>query len=329
MAKKAELVPTEQSDLQFIKDAGAGVLSFWKQATAFFKKADDLEARSREVLDLAKAITAPANGVDDENLQKFIRRIAVGKTTVVAHWDGSDTEPGITKILHRIHRRITARRDVAVKLLDEAATIGNKLHNAYTAEANRRAELERQRLQAIEDQRAQVERDKELAKLERQALLAEETSADLSARELRFVEEYRLDKNAPRAARIAGYKQPDAQALRLIQSPKVIEAIAQLDKADAATKQAAAIRQAPLAATVVDVKADIVKAPGAKDRTTRTCEVFDEQALIAAVIAGHHAIPLDILCIDQVKANQYARDFGKAVVDRWPGARVISDTKVV
>lgn len=265
MAKKTtELVPVEQTDLDFIKEVGTGVLGFWKAATAFFKKADDLEARSTEVLALAKQLKPPTNGEEDENIQKFTKRVGVGKTTVTAHWDGSDLEPGITKILYRISRRLTARRDKALGILAEAATIGNKLHNDYVAEAKRKAAAETARLQKIEDDRARAERDKELAELNK--------------------------------------------------------------RTKAGREQAAALKAAPLQATIVDVKPDIVQAAGTIDRTTKKGEILDEAKFIAAVFAGE--IPRDTLMIDLVRVNEYARSIPDAV-NRWPGARVVKDTKVV
>jgi hypothetical protein len=267
MAKKtAELVPTDQTDLDFIKGVGVGVVGFLKQAAAFFKRANDLEARAKEVHALATTLKAPTNGEEDEEIQKFIKRVAVGKVTVSGHWDGTDLAPGITKIIYRVHRRLTARRDVAIKFLDDSATIGNKLHNAYVAEAKRKADAERERLQKIEDDRARKQREEELVALNK--------------------------------------------------------------RTKAGREQAAALKEAPLDVTVVDVKPDVVKAAGAVDRTTRKGEVLDAEKFIAAVFEGSLGIPRDVLCIDEVKLNQYARNM-EAAVNRWPGVRVVRDTKVV
>jgi hypothetical protein len=46
-----------------------------------------------------------------------------------------------------------------------------------------------------------------------------------------------------------------------------------------------------------------------------------------AVIGGKHGIPPDVLMVNQARLNDYARDLGD-VINRWPGVRFDSDTKL-
>jgi hypothetical protein len=324
----ADLVPVEpETDLAFVQEAGAAVVAFLKRATDFFKRADALEKTAGDVLALAKTLKQPTTGDEDVELQKFIKRVAVGQQTVTGHWDGSDREPGITRLLYRLHRRATQKRDVAIVSLKGAADIGNRLHTGYTTKAREDAERERQRLQAIEDAKAQQQRADELAELERQALAREADSDALSDREQVFVDEYVAKQNGAQAAARAGYKDPSAQALRLLKSAKVLAAIKSKQEAIALREQAAAVAAAPVEAVQVQVEADIAKAPGAKDVTRWKAKVVDEAAFIAAVFEGKLGIPRDVLCIDVVKLNQYARDLHQ-VMNRWPGVKAVDDTKV-
>src|SRR5437773_4581794 len=73
--------------------------------------------------------------------------------------------------------------------------------------------------------------------------------------------------------------------------------------------QAAALRNERLVVDVPEVAMNVTRAAGTtSDRTTWSGELLDEQALINAILEGSdHSIPFDLLRIDTVKLNQYAR----------------------
>ncbi len=325
----AELVPAEpETDLAFVQEAGSAVVAFLKGAAAFLTRANSLEDRAREVKALALTLKPSTNSTEDESVQAFIKRCNVGKKTIEGHWDGTDAEPGISRILHRLHRRVTNKRDIGGKLLDEAAAIGNKLHNDYLAKAERDAEEKRRREQAIEDERARKARADELAELERIALEKEAESDELSEREQGFVARVAVNYHPTVAAREVGYKNPEQKGAQLLTYSKIADAIQATREANALREQAAAKAQAPLEVATVEVEPDVIQAAGTQDRKTWRAKVTDEQAFIGAVFAGEHKIPRDVLCIDLVKLNQYARDL-RTVINRWPGVEAVSSNKVV
>jgi hypothetical protein len=169
----AELVEQKDDDLSFTLQAGSAVVAFLKTAAEFFTRAKKLEDTAIEVLKFGKSLTAPTSGEEDVEVQKFITRCNTGAKTVDAHWDGTEQAPGITRILYRLHRRATQRRDVAVKALKEAAEIGNRLHNGWTAKERERVERENRERQRLADEKAREDRERELAALERERVKAE------------------------------------------------------------------------------------------------------------------------------------------------------------
>ncbi len=325
----AEVVPAAQeTDLSFTLQAGAAVVAFLKQATEFFGRADKIEKTALDVLAFAKTVKAPTSGDEDVEVQKLVKRIGVGIKTAEGHWDGTDQDPGITRILFRLHRRSTNKRDIAIKALKEAESIGNRLHNGWTAAEQRRVDEENARRQREADAKAERDRLAELAELERKAIAAEDKSPELSAREERFVDEYVSKANAAEAARLAGFADPSKRATILLQSKKVQKAIELKRTAIALREQKEAIAAAPIVpAEIVEEKPDIQAASGAHDVTRWKAKLENEEAFIAAVFEGKLGIPRDVLCVDVTKLNQYARDL-KTAINRWPGVKAVSDTKV-
>ena len=322
----AALVETKETDLSFTLSAGAAVVAFLKQATAFFGRADKIEQTAIDVLVHAKTLVAPKSGDDDVKLQTFITRCNTGVKTAEGHWDGSDQVPGITRTLYRLHRRATSKRDVSVKALKDAAEIGNRLHNGWTATEKRRVDELNAAKQREADAAAERDRQAELDHLEALAVKAEDKSPDLSEREQKFVDAY-VNRNyeASVAAREAGFK---VLGSTLLAKAKIQKAVELARKAKALREQRDAIAAAPLvSAAIVEEVADIQSASGAHDVTRWKAKLTDEAAFIAAVFAGKVGIPRDVLCIDVTKLNQYARDL-KTAIDRWPGVCAVSDTKV-
>ena len=83
-------------------------------------------------------------------------------------------------------------------------------------------------------------RDAVLAQMEAHALEVEQSTADLSAREDRFVELVVRTNNGVTAARDAGYRNPDSAAVKLLGTQKILDAIEARRTAEAIRVQAAA-----------------------------------------------------------------------------------------
>jgi hypothetical protein len=89
------------------------------------------------------------------------------------------------------------------------------------------------------------------------------------------------------------------------------------------------VKEQPLnVGPVQEVKPDIARAAGAVDRTTWSAEILDEVAAVDAIIGGKHGMPRDLLMINPIKANEYARSLHKRM-DLWPGMRARRKTGVV
>jgi hypothetical protein len=303
-----------ETDLSFALATGKVVVDFLKRAALFFQRGDELEVAGQEALGKAKTLAVPENKAHQESLQAFIRSTnAAGKQTT-EHW------AQIASPLHQLHKRVVARRERALGYFNEAVNVGNRLHNQYVEAEQRRAREEQARQQREADERAKAERDRELGKLEEEAQAREAASDDLSERERTFVRLFVLTGNAAKSATAAGFK---LSASTLLAKPKIQQAVEALRAADAIRHQAAAIAAAPVESEAVEVQADVV---GHGDRTTWKADVFDREALIAAVFAGQ--VPRDVLTIDEVRLNGYAREL-KTLLRRWPGVRAVSTTKVV
>jgi hypothetical protein len=313
-------------DQQLVSTDSASLRSFLGGLTAFFTKAGELERAAKERLDMARQLKAPTDAASDEKIQHFIRDAKAEIKVVEDHWT-------ITAVVHTLHRKLTAARNrvtskdakgLPVGMLDEAAAIAQKLHNRYVEDEQRRAKQEEDRLREEAEARARQDRENELARLEAQALALESTNPDLSERETTFTSRVAAGSNASDAARIAGYKDPDTQAVRLLKTPKIVSAIEGLRAAANLRKQATATKAMPVQVETTTVRPNITKAAGATDRTTHGAEVFDTDALIVAVLdpmmRTRLGIPADIVSINESKVNEYGGSL-KELINTWPGVR--------
>lgn len=313
--KEPEIV--ESGELALATSEGSALEKFVGGLRAFFTDALQLEAAARQTLGRAKQWKAPTSKEEDQVLVDRVRQANADKATIEKHWQ-------ITQVVHRFHRRLTAARDRGIGPLEEAVEIGNKLHNGYAEVERRRARDEEDRLRREAEERARKLREKELADLEKEAVAAEEASQDLSERERRWLGEwFRNGGNATAAARFAGFQDPIATAARLTTSPKIRTAIEAQRTADALASQLEAKKAAPLAVKSAKVEAEVASG----DASRWSCEVLDESALVAAVIGGKHGIPWDVLTVNQVKLNDYARGMHEQL-DRWPGVRAHKKTTI-
>lgn len=334
MAKKADVrtkaLTTKQpevldavtaEEVKLVVSIGTAIAQFAKDALAFFTTAKAIELDALETLARMKARPAPATAEEDEALQLEIQNCNRGKKTATEHWHQ------ITSVVFQFHRRLTGRRDVAVKAYDEGANIGNVRHNKFADEARRAAEVEQNRIRQEAEDKARADRDRELDALEAKALELEGKTEELSDREQVYVNAV-VDGFAPlAAAKRAGYKDPGAVALRLQVNEKLKAAIEAVLSARRLRAQQTAAKAMPLDVEVEQVKPDLVRAVGAKDVTRYSAEFTDEAAFIVAVFEGKHGIPRDVLVIDHARVNQYARDM-EELINKWPGVRAKRTTKV-
>lgn len=321
MAKKqtrqtadVEVLPAvDDAALEPVHSDGRLVLGFLGNLTSFFRDATALETKAKDMLAEAKRFTVPAvDDIDgDAALQTFIKSASSVKKEVETHW-------GITSTIHGLHRKLTGARDRAVSPLTEAQNLAQQHHNAFAERARRIAAEEQRRINREAELAAQRERDEELARMEAAAIAAEEQSETLSDRELRFVELVYRGSAPYAAAKTVGYKTPETVASRLMESAKVKAALEGKRQAEAIREQATAVRETPVQATAQRVTTQVARV--GSDRVTHSAEVVDARLLIEAVIGGKHGIPVDVLKVDEVKLNEYARSM-EGLIDRWPGAR--------
>jgi hypothetical protein len=321
-------------DQQLVTTDGDKLREFLGGLSTFFKRAGELERAAKERLDRARQLTAPTDAASDEKLQVFIRETKTEITTAEEHWT-------ITAVVHNLHRRLTSARGrttgkdskgIPIGMLDQAGAIAQTLHNRYVEDAKRKAREEEDRLRREAEERARQDRERELARLEEEAVKAEAASADLSERETSFTKLVAAGGNSSDAARTVGYKDPDAQAARLLKAPKIVAAIESLRQAANLRKQAAATAAMPVEVEKVEVRPDITRAAGSYDLTTWSGEVFDEDALVAAVLDPRTratlGIPSDIVTIKATKINEYAGSM-QELINKWPGVRAVKKTTTV
>lgn len=325
-------VQPENPELTLARQEGNSLAAFVGGIVQFFAQAQDLEKRARQELDLARTWTVPTSKEEDERLCGLIRQNTIEKKDIEARWE-------ITTIVHRFHKRLTAHRNRAVELREEVSTIGNRLHNRYAEEEKRRAREEEERQRREAEERARLDRERELAELERKALEAESASPELSEREQTFVDFY-LRGSAPHAAaKLAGYRNPDAQALKLLDTPKIKAAIEAARQAIEIRRQATARKAAPI---VVEDTVDVKPQVDEGDRSTWSATVFDEEAFIVALLdpmtrtrCGAGDLAVDTLKWALATSKGSLPPLNKLAVaiheqvDRIPGVRHKKTTRVV
>lgn len=311
-------------DERLVGQDGGIVMQFLTGLTQFFTKATALELDAKNTLARARTMQVPQNVDEDETVQRFVKQTTVDKKAIEEHWK-------ITSVVHQIHRRLTARRDIGAKALEEANTLGNRLHNGYVDGERRRAAAEQDRLRREAEADASRRRDEEVARMEAEALKAEEASSDLSAREQAFVAAYTgpvCRGNGEGAAQRAGYKDPFKAAARLLSQPKILAAINAAEHAAAIRQQADARKAEPLDVQVEPVRPNISTAAGGHDRTTHGYEILDANLFIEAFRSGKYGIPVECVQPAPKGLGELARSLRERL-NSIPGVRYVSTTKVV
>ena len=318
----------QDEHLELVRSLEGGITTFFLGAGQFFTLARQFRMDAKGVLARAQALTIPT----DDDGAKTVQRVVIDSNNVkkgnAEHW-----EP-ITKMFHKVHRLMTSGRGEADIDADSSARIGNRLHSDYIAEKERKARLEQQRLDAIARANAQREQEAIERRLEEERLRLEDQSPDLSDREHQFVAAYDRHGDSVRAERESGY-QP-GHGVKLLARVKIQSALDLLVKKREVAQQQAAAKAAPVqSVAVAPVRPSTAFAVGAGSRKQRGAQVFDESALIEAILAqcvtppadGVPIIPTDVLTIRHPKVNEYARSLGRAV-NSWPGVRYTEESKV-
>jgi len=314
---------TNSEEYALVSSAGAAIASFLGGLPAFFTRAKELETRAFETLTTAQTMKAPTSSPEDEEIQRLIRRAAADKREVIEHWT-------ITATVSKFHKSLTGRRGKAEDALDSASAQLNGLHNRYVEEARRKAAIEQERIRQEAEAKARADQEAALAKAEADAVAREEASADLSERELTFVDLVFATGDGQRSAQRAGYKNPLAASARLLSLAKIQKAIQGKREAAAIRQQAAADAKtaAAMPVEVPIIAPDVTKADGAHERTTHAAELLDEAALVRAILTGNLGIPTDLLRIDTTLLNDYARQLHERI-NRWPGVVYRKTTRVI
>lgn len=322
-AVEPEIIDVPESpEVALILQEQPAIVGWFNGLRQFFHTATELETDARSALAQAQTLMRPTTSQQATQMADLARTYKAGEKRIEGHWDQ------ITSIFHGLHKRGVAKRKTGTDCYARAYEIANGHVNVFNENERRRVIEENNRLRREAEERARQDRELELQALEEQAVAAEAASADLSDREREFVRLFTsvsgsTANNGPAAARVAGYKKPENESLRLLKSPKIQAAIQAVYDGRAARQQADAVRQQPVIVEHVTVQADTTGG----DRTTWSCDVYDEQATIAAALAGDPDL-IGLLAIDRVKANKLAqRDHER--IDLKPGLRHIRKTRIV
>jgi hypothetical protein len=250
---------------------------------------------------------------------EFVRGAKQLKRAIEDHWSR------ITRSIDDLKRNMLTLKQQDLAPVEDALIRAGLVALTYeNAERERqRVELERQRQE--NEARARREREAETARLEAQALEAEESSADLSAREQAFVMAYVSGIGARGDARVAaeraGYKDADKQAARLLATEKIQKAIFAKRQAIELREQAAAQQAKPLDVVAPKVESNLGKAAGVSTRLTYSGECLDFDALFDAVAAGR--APRSVLMVNGPELNAEARSLKESFEQAFPGCRLV------
>lgn len=242
------------------------------------------------------------------------------KREIEAHYDA------IKKPLNTARNTVLQMERDHLAPIEQAITVLERTATSYLREQERiereAAETARRKAEDAERKR----REAEQAEAERRAEALEAASENLSAREQRFVQllvamKDRTIKAVVMAAKLAGYKDPEASGRRLIGSQKVNDAIEAADKAAAIRREAEAKKAAPMVVETTPVESQIGKVAGTSNRTYYGCGDVDLRALILAaaenIKTGDGTMVL-ALQPDTVYLNEQARSLKEMFPRVWP-----------
>jgi len=324
----AEVVASETQERELITTEAGKFSEFIRGFVPFMQKAGELERKAKERLDIARQLKTkpPKTETDDVKVQTELRAGKLERKVVDETW-------AITGVLSRLHKQTVAGRERAGGMLDEATAITQQLHNDWTREQQRVAREEEDRRRRVAEEHARKDREKEVARIEEEALRVEAASPDISEREEAFVHgQIALGLGPTDAARRAGYKNPELRAEKLMVMPKIIAALDAKTQAAVIWEQAEARRAMPITMDVEKVRPAVTRVGNTHDRSTWSAEVYDAEAFMAALLdprlRTQYGIPADIATFLQPKLNDYAR-FLHELLDKWPGVRSQKSTNTV
>lgn len=312
----AVLVPAAVTE-----DAGR-VVGFVDQLRQFWAHVTALEETAVAFETAASQRVPPTSRIEDAALVTEIKTAMDDRDRYLGEW-------GISTVLHRLHKAATAKRGIGESAYKRGLAALNGCHQAWERAEHERIHRERQRQQREHDARERAAKAEIEARLEAARQEAEDAASDLSERERGFVQLVWNGTDKVVAARLVGYKDPEARATIVMASPKVKAALKALGE-EASAKHQAAREQQELAATAY---ASVAAAEVAQaSAVTISGEVIDAAAFVAAVLdpatRERLMIPCDVLTVAQGKLTEAVRRLPRSIVDQWPGIQV-KDTKGV
>lgn len=313
-AKKAEIVPVVDPMLVEMRDDVGLVEGFVRGLGEFFTGLRSLQQRATHMEEASRVWAQPTTKEEDAILMAAVREARGLSKEVDAHTE-------VATRLHRLHRKLTAARDGATKPLDVLIERATRLHGAYEQAEARRVREEEARLRREAEAKAEEDRRRELAELEKAALQAEASSPDLSARERTFVDRVHHlgEELAFKAAEIAGYQNARQTAQRLLGTEKIRKALDALAAARAARQQAEAVKETPVQPEYVP---PVETRLNAGTRYLHSAEVENVSAFVLACLDGTvpKVVALATLQVNGPAMNAQAKAFKEGIND-WPGIR--------
>lgn len=302
--------------LQPVEKDGGSILSFLRGFKTFLQRADVMENDAKQLLATSKSWIQPASLDDDTALVTAVRQAKVDRTAFLEEWK-------VTMVLSRFHRALTAKRGTGDECYDQAIKRGEALHEGWLQAERRRIFEEDEKQRKEQERLAQEERDRDIQRMEDERLRLEQATPELSEREAAFVAMVSSNQPPTQSARMAGFKNPEQAAVRLMGMEKILTAIRLAQEKRALENQKKATAAAPLR---VENTAPAERAQVATGAVyTWSAEIYDQAAFLAACLdpaaRARLGIPaFDVLQIAQAAMNEQARQLHENI-DRWPGVR--------
>lgn len=317
-----EVLEPEPQEVALVATESIGIVDWLRNLSTFFRTAQQLERDATDRLARMRSTAVPTTKAQDEAVRQEVIACRDARKAATAHWEV------ITGALSKLHRMTTAGRARATDPLEEAEKFGTRLHTTYVDNERRAAQEREQAERRRQEQEAEVERQKKLAEFEAAALAAEESSPELSARETAFVDGYMRHGAGERAAREAGYKDPNAQASRLLASDKIRAAIESKRTAHTMRTQIEVMTEMPVYVDEGKIEDAATPALNKGDREQWSAAVVDLEKFRDAAFEGGFGIPRDVFIVDGAALNRAARALGKRV-EMWPGVKATKNTTVL
>ena len=249
-----------------------------------------------------------------EACRQFTKDVKALKRTIEAHYD-------------RIKRPLTDAKNTVLQMerehlapLDQAIKVAERLDIDYVNAERARADAEAARQREENERLAREQRAAELAKAEAEAEALEATAADLSEREQIFVEQFVACNDSYKAAKRAGYKNPEISAGHLLGRAKIQKAIEAHRAALMIRLQADEVSQQPLDVAPVVVETAVASVAGTSLRTYYSCGDVDVLALCKSILLG--LAPVQSLQPNTVFLNKQASALKDLFPKAFPGCQL-------